>query len=126
MKQVYHIDGRCFGTLDEFFRHFCSVAGLHVTWPLNLDGFNDVLRGGFGTPDEGFDLVWHYSEESRRNLGYRETVRQLEQRLRNCYPTNRHYVQQELDLARRGEGATAFDWILNVIRAHPEIGLKLK
>lgn len=39
-----------------------------------LDAFNDILRGGFGTPEGGFVLRWARSEISRKNLSYPETV----------------------------------------------------
>jgi hypothetical protein len=35
---------------------------------------NDILRGGFGTPDDGFTLRWKNHDISRQRLGYRETV----------------------------------------------------
>ncbi len=47
------------------------ARALHMTydWTLNLDGFNDVLRGGFGTPEGGFIIVWKNAELSKRGLG---------------------------------------------------------
>ena len=65
-------------------------------WGRNLDAFNDILRGGFGTPDDGFILRWLNHDVSRRRLGYPETVRQLELRLERCHPTNRERVRAEL------------------------------
>ena len=38
-------------------------------WGRNLDAFNDVLRGGFGTPEGGFTLRWKNHATSRRRLG---------------------------------------------------------
>ena len=87
-------------------------------WGRNLDAFNDVLRGGFGTPPGGFTLRWKNSELSRQRLGYSETVRQLEDRLRHCHPSNRKNVENELKLARAGQGPTVFDWIVDIIRIH--------
>jgi hypothetical protein len=45
-------------------------------------------------------------------LGYAETVRQLERKLAHCHPGNAARVWEELAAARRGEGPTAFDWIV--------------
>ncbi|HEY7372734.1 MAG TPA: barstar family protein [Polyangia bacterium] len=39
------------------------------TWRGNLDAFNDILRGGFGTPDGGFVLVWQDHATSQHRLG---------------------------------------------------------
>jgi hypothetical protein len=87
-------------------------------WGKNLDAFNDVLRGGFGTPDEGFILRWHDHEISKHRLGYEETVRQLQMRLGRCHSTNRDRVAKELDAALRHEGPTVFDWLVEIISAH--------
>jgi Barstar (barnase inhibitor) len=51
-------------------------------WGHNLDAFNDILRGGFGTLEGGFILRWKNSTVSRERLGYPETVRQLDRRSR--------------------------------------------
>src|SRR5262245_39633780 len=48
-----------------------------AAWGRNLDAFNDILRGGFGTPEGGFVLQWINSALSRERLGYPETVRRL-------------------------------------------------
>lgn len=102
---IYEIDGEHFSTLEEFYEEFRRVVIPDVDWVDNLDAFDDVLYGGFGTPDEGFVLRWKNHDVSRQRLGYPETVRQLEKRLERCHPTNREDVRRELDLARVGQGA---------------------
>ena len=89
-----------------------------MRWGRNLDAFNDVLRGGFGSPEDGFVLVWKNHLASRERLGYPETVRQLELKLQRCHPANDLDVQTELDAARRGEGPTVFDWMLEILKIH--------
>lgn len=84
----------------------------------NLDAFNDILRGGFGTPDGGFTLRWLNHEVSQRRLGYDETVRQLELRLQRCHPSNRKSVAAELARAQAHTGPTVFDWLVEIIRIH--------
>jgi hypothetical protein len=84
----------------------------------NLDGFNDVLRGGFGTPEEVFTIRWKNREISRQRLGYPETVRQLELRLAQCHPANRARVSQDLEQARAKQGPTVFEWLTEIIRDH--------
>lgn len=117
-RPVIEFDGSAFETLDGFFTHFSerALGGQH--WGRNLDAFNDVLRGGFGTPDGGFVLRWNDHAISRQRLGYAETARQLEKRLSSCHPENRLQVERELNDARRGEGPTVFDWLLDIIRDH--------
>ena len=117
-KPVYTIDGERFTTLEEFYEEISRVLIPGADWGRNLDAFNDILRGGFGTPEGGFVLRWLHSDLSRRNLGYAETVRQLEKRLERCHPSNREHFAQELEVARRGGGSTVFDWLVDIIHVH--------
>ncbi|MCK6557443.1 barstar family protein [Candidatus Binatia bacterium] len=115
--QVVEIDGAQFSTLEEFFAHFAERAGT-AGWGTNLDAFNDVLRGGFGTPDAGFILRWKNHALSRERLGYLEAARQLERRLESCHPSNRQQVADALAEVREQKGATVFEWLLEIIREH--------
>jgi RNAse (barnase) inhibitor barstar len=49
---VLVIDGANFTDFDGFAAEFSRLLG-NYTWRGNLDAFNDVLRGGFGTPEHG-------------------------------------------------------------------------
>lgn len=118
LKQVITIDGTQFDTLEAFFACFQRLALNDTRWGNNLDAFNDVLRGGFGTPDGGFVLLWKNHELSRQRLGYDETVRQLRKQLENCHPRNVIRIEQDLALALEGRGPTVFDWLLEVIATH--------
>ena len=68
--ETYRIDGERFSTLEEFYEEISRVLIPNAKWGHNLDAFNDILRGGFGTPDEGFILIWENSAVSKRRLGY--------------------------------------------------------
>lgn len=116
--KTYRIDGEQFSTLEEFYEEVSRVLVPGVYWGRNLDAFNDILRGGFGTPDEGFTLIWENSETSKRRLGYSETVRQLRQRLEHCHPSNRQSVKAQLRDAENYGGETVFDWLVEIIRVH--------
>jgi hypothetical protein len=118
MRSTFEIDGRRFDTLEGFFDEISRVLIPDAEWGHNLDAFNDILRGGFGTPDGGFVLRWINSDLSRQRLGYAETVRQLEKRLQRCHPTNRPSVAADLEDAKRGQGPTAFDWLLAILSVH--------
>jgi RNAse (barnase) inhibitor barstar len=115
---VHEIDGNAFSTLEEFFDEISRALIPGAYWGRNLEAFNDILRGGFGTPDGGFTLRWLDHGESRRRLGYAETVRQLEIRLARCHPSNREHVRTELAEARAGIGQTVFDWLIEIIQVH--------
>ena len=116
--RTYRIDGRQFSTLEEFFDEISRVLIPGSKWGHNLDAFNDILRGGFGTPDEGFILIWENSDLSKNRLGYSETVRQLELRLEHCHPTGRNSVRKRLRRANSNKGPVVFDWLVEIIRVH--------
>ena len=114
----YVIDGRRFSTLEDFFKEIGNVLIPNVSWGRNLDAFNDILRGGFGTPEEGFRSRWTNHAESRRRLGYGETVRQLQGRLQQSQREERSAALLELERALRNEGPTVFEWLVDIIRQH--------
>jgi RNAse (barnase) inhibitor barstar len=115
---VFELEGDRIETLDDFYDELSRVLLRGARWGRNLDAFDDVLNGGFGTPESAFLIRWRDHARSRLALGYPETVRQLTLRLARCHPANRENVAADLELARRGAGATVFDWLLKIIRDH--------
>ena len=114
---VLTIDGDRFDDLDGFAREFSKLLA-DYTWRGNLDAFNDILRGGFGTPEDGFVLRWLNAERSREALGWPATIAWYERTLTTCHPSNRDHMRAELEKARRHEGTTLFDWIVEIIQVH--------
>ncbi|MBV6698043.1 barstar family protein [Kitasatospora aureofaciens] len=126
MTVTYVIDGTRVGTLEDFWKVVGESIGCGGYFGRNLDAFADCLRGGFGTPEDGdYAIEWRDHEVSRRNLGYPETVRQLEDRLTRCHPTNREHVGADLAAARAGQGPTVFDWLVRIIEEELPGGLRL-
>jgi RNAse (barnase) inhibitor barstar len=119
--KTYEIDGERFSTLDEFYDEIDRVMKLSP-WGHNLDAFNDILRGGFGTPDDGFTIRWKNHGISKKRLGYPETIRQLKLRLERCHPANREIVAGYLQDAEHGRDQTVFDWLVDIIRRHGRDG----
>jgi RNAse (barnase) inhibitor barstar len=117
---VYVIDGAKVTTLETLWDIIGSaVNGPRGYFGSGLDSFNDCLRGGFGTPDDDdFVFEWRNHENSSRNLGYAETVRQLEIRLQRCHPANRSAVAAELRAVQTGTGPTVFDWLVDILTEH--------
>jgi hypothetical protein len=113
----YVLDGASFDNLRGFFTAITRTLGLS-SWGTNLDAFNDILRGGFGTPDGGFILRWDNSASSAQRLGWPETISFIEQKLTTCHPSNIPIVQAELAAARRAEGQTLFEIITSIIHVH--------
>jgi hypothetical protein len=114
---VLTIDGAQFEDFNGFVSRFSGLLD-DFEWRGSLDAFNDILRGGCGTPDGGFELRWLNSERSRTALGWPATIRWLENTIDRCHPSNVPRLTAELKAARRGEGTTLFDWIVEIIEAH--------
>ena len=116
-KPVLVIDGSRFTDFDGFAVEFSKLLN-DYTWRGNLDAFNDILRGGFGTPDGGFVLRWSRSDLSRNALGYDATAARLRSLQLTCHPTNREQIAARLEDARRGVGPTLFDELVEIIEIH--------
>lgn len=115
------IDGAAFDDFDGFVGEFNTLL-CHHTWNGNLDAFNDILRGGFGTPETTWTLRWVDSERSRSVLGHPAMAHWLRRTLQSCHPTNRAGIEARLRAAQRGEGETLFDLIVEIIREHAPDG----
>jgi len=126
VNEIREVDGNRFASLDGFYDEVSRVLIPGAKWGRNLDALNDILRGGFGTPKRRYTLSWRSSAKSRHDLGYPETVRVLERRLAECHAQNRSDVSRQLEAARKGEGPTVFDWLLELIGTHSDITLELK
>jgi hypothetical protein len=117
-KPVIEIDGANFWTLDGFYDEIQKkLLTPGVFWGRNLNAFNDILRGGFGTPEDGFVLRWRHSDLSRRRLAD-DTARWLEGMLAGCHPTQRRKVADRLAAVRNGQGENLFDTLVEIIRYH--------
>ena len=114
---VLLIDGAAFDDFTGFQRAFSTFLS-NYAWHGNLDAFNDILRGGFGTPGPPWVLRWVNSDASRRALGHDATVQYLEEIVTTCHPSNVARLQERIERARRGEGPTLFDEIVEIIRVH--------
>ena len=117
-KPIIEIDGARFDDLEGFWDEVSTHLIPGYYWGRNFDAFNDILRGGFGTPNGGFRLRWVNSGRSKEVLGYPETIRWLEHKLQRCHRSGISITEEELALARRGKGQTVWDIIVNVIRLH--------
>ena len=114
---VLTIDGGQFDDFEGFVARFSGLLD-DFDWRGSLDAFNDILRGGCGTPDGGYELRWLNSERSRAALGWPATLRWLEDAIDRCHPSHVPRLTAELGAAERGEGTTLFEWIVEIIEAH--------
>ena len=118
-QTVFVIDGDDFDDLAGFF-HVASDALMNVGWEMgNLDGFNDILRGGFlKTPDGGYTLVWRNAARSSRMLGHSATAAWLRVALERAHSSNHDSMRIRLEQAERGEGSTLFEILVDIILSH--------
>jgi len=117
-KPILEFDGDRVHDLDSFWDEVSRALIPGAEWGRNLDAFNDILRGGFGTPEGGFVLRWVRADISRAALGYPQTVRYLERKVHTCHPSNISIVQADLAMARRSEGQTLFEILVEIIHDH--------
>ena len=129
-RQTILLDGNRFSTLSSFYEEVERVLTKNLEWSIgrNLDAFNDVLRGGFGVYgyEEPVLLVWRQSKKSRTDLGWDETVRYEQAKLKTCHPSNIESVGRSLEMAGRQEGQTLFERIVDIIQEYPHVELRLE
>lgn len=125
LKPEYILDGRRTTTFEAFCKEVGQTLLAGQSWDENLDGFHAVLRGDYGYLPEEFRLVWREVNYARVALGYDETVRQLQQQLRDCPPTALIKTAWALRAALRRQGPTVFDWLVDAINKHPNVELVL-
>ncbi len=132
MKKTCIIDGTRFRSLRGFFREVGREIVPGYQWGRNLNAFNDILRGGFGTPDDGFIIVWKNSDVSRQRLGIGFTLRRLRIQQILSLGMNWRYFREEIGKIHRNNGPYLFDTIVEIIRDHgpegrePEDGIELR
>ncbi len=128
-KPSYTIDGlRCrdfAATVGEFNRVFGRWWG-DGYWDGHLDVFNDIID--WPNDGEAYTLVWSESEAAREQLGHQAMARWLRTKLGQCIPgaPAQRQWQRELEDAERGRGPTLFDSLVEIIREHPQIELRLE
>lgn len=125
-KIIYTIDGNKFNTLESFYDEISNVLMPGASWGRNLDAFNDILRGGFGTPEGGFILVWENAKKSKKDLGYKETLKWLKDGLDKIDTSNLSVRKKKIALMEIDQGETLFMILVDIILNHSEIELRLK
>jgi hypothetical protein len=122
---VLRIDGANFPNLKGFYDEVERVTlrrPLRERTLLGLgEGFDEVVL------EKGpVAVAWVNSQKSREDLGYPETVRQLEIELNVCSPTLGDQIREDLDLARRGEGSTVFSWLTQTMASRKGVTVRFE
>jgi hypothetical protein len=123
------ITGGHFSTLSGFYDEVSSILMKDADWKVGtLDGFNDILYGGFGVFEhkDEVELTWKDAEKSKDELGFEATREFYENKIRQGKPFNTELIQQKLDELMAGNGQTLFDILIEIIELHKNITLILE
>lgn len=123
------IHGGHFSSLGGFYEEASRVLMKEVDWKVGtLDGFNDILYGGFGVFEnkEEIEIIWKESQKSKEDLGFTATRKFYENKIRQGKPFNIELIQQQLDELIEGKGQTLFDILVEIIESHTNIILTLE
>ncbi|MFP3834153.1 ribonuclease inhibitor [Chryseobacterium sp. SIMBA_028] len=127
-RKMIVINGGHFSSLAEFYEEVSDVLMKDTDWKVGtLDGFDDILYGGFGVFDnnEEVEIVWKESQKSKEDLGFKATQEFYENKIRQGKPFNRELIQQKLNDLMKGKGQTLFDVLIEIIQSHSNISLTL-
>jgi hypothetical protein len=120
------IDGNRFTDLDGFIKEFnIKVFGDDRTWMGGFGALNDMLRGGYGTPEGPYIIEWLNAHKSREDLGKDATLKWLEARKDRVHPTSRELWLKRIELMENNLGDTLFQKIIDIIVRNKAITLIL-
>ncbi|PIF46408.1 hypothetical protein CLU96_3439 [Chryseobacterium sp. 52] len=123
------INGGHFSNLADFYKEASAVLMKDVDWTVGtLDGFDDILYGGFGLFEskEEIQIIWKESEKSKKDLGFDITRDFYERKIKQGKPFNIELIQQKLNDLMAGNGQTLFEILIEIIESHQNITLILQ
>jgi len=127
-RKMIVIHGGHFSSLGGFYEEVSKVLMKDTDWNVGtLDGFDDILYGGFGVFEnhEEIEILWKESEKSKQELGFSATREFYENKIKQGKPFNIKLIQQKLDDLISGKGPTLFDILVEIIESHTNINLTL-
>ncbi|RKE82194.1 hypothetical protein DEU39_1747 [Chryseobacterium sp. AG363] len=123
------IHGGHFSSLGGFYEEASNVLMKDTDWKVGtLDGFDDILYGGFGVIEgkEKIEIIWKEAEKSKEDLGFKATREFYENKIRQGKPFNTELIQQKLNELTEGKGQTLFEILVEIIESHTNITLTLE
>ena len=114
--------------MSGFYEEVSQVLLKDQDWKVGtLDGFNDILYGGFGVfeNNEEIEIIWKESQKSKQDLGFELTKEFYENKIKQGKPFNVELNQQKLDELIDGNGQTLFEILIEIIESHKNITLIL-
>lgn len=126
MTQII-IQGRHITDIASFYTEINRVFMEGEDWQLGqtLDGFNDLLYGGFGRLHsvEKAELLWVDIGFSKAALGYDCTREYYLAKLKPDSPFDKNRFSVALEALEAGHGKTYFNIIMEIIAEHDNIHL---
>lgn len=127
--RIIEINGNNFSNLSEFYDEVERKMTNGFNWKIgrNLNAFDDVLSGGFGVQEVGekYQLNWTNADKSKSDLSWTQTIEFIENKLKNCHPTNIEFVKKDLEDAKNQKGETIWEIVIGIIKEHKQIKLNL-
>ncbi|MBC9932760.1 barstar family protein [Chitinophaga qingshengii] len=121
------IEGNRINSIADFYAEINRVFMTGEDWQLgnSLDGFNDLLYGGFGAVkmNEPMQLIWQDIAHSQQALGVDTTRKYYEDKLLSGPAFNEALFREKLEALNQGRGQTYFDILMEIIADHPDITL---
>ncbi|AZB26807.1 ribonuclease inhibitor [Chryseobacterium bernardetii] len=127
-RKMIVIHGGHFSSLNGFYEEVSRTLMKDTDWKVGtLDGFDDILYGGFGVFEnqEEVEIVWKESQKSKEDLGLIATQEFYENKIKQGKPFNVELAQQKLNDLIDGKGQTLFDILIEIIESHTNITLIL-
>ncbi|MGE8427408.1 MAG: hypothetical protein ACN6O7_06005 [Sphingobacterium sp.] len=118
------IDGCSINDIASFYDEINAVYMSSESWKIgSLDGFDDLLYGGFGTFKNANShcIVWKDIAHSGTSLGVDTTLAYYQAKLGAQSPFNQTYFQKKLDELKAGRGETYFDVVADIIQSHRKV-----
>jgi len=128
-NKIIAINGNHFSDLSGFYDEVSSVLMKNADWKVGtLDGFDDILYGGFGAFENGerIEIRWKESQKSKEELGQESTRNFYQNKIRQGKPFNAELIQKKLDDLLAGKGQTLFEILVEIIESHKNITLILE
>ncbi|QRA42066.1 ribonuclease inhibitor [Chryseobacterium cucumeris] len=128
-RKMIVIHGGHFSSLGGFYEEASNVLMKDTDWKVGtLDGFDDILYGGFGVIEgkEKIEIIWKEAEKSKEDLGFKATREFYENKIRQGKPFNIKLIQRKLDELTEGKGQTLFEILVEIIESHTNITLTLE
>ncbi|WP_228419999.1 ribonuclease inhibitor [Chryseobacterium camelliae] len=127
-NKIIVIHGSHFSDLQGFYEEASRVFMKDTGWNIGtLDGFDDILYGGFGVFENGENITvtWKGARKSEQDLGPDATKAFYEHKIHQGKPFNTQLIQEKLDDLINGKGQTLFEVLVEIIESHKHITLIL-